>query len=56
MVLELDAATFTAGAGVQDEVPLAHQGKLLGVLDRWAPPAAARGRHACRLHFSIFSN
>jgi hypothetical protein len=36
LVLELDVAAFTSGPGVQDEVPLAHQGKFLGVLDRHA--------------------
>ena len=52
MVLELDAASFTAGAGVQDEVPLAHQGKLLGVLDRCAlsPLAGQPSRLPCLYH------
>ena len=36
MLLELDIASFTRSEDAQDEVPLAHQGKFLGLLDRQA--------------------
>ena len=42
-MLEVDVASFTSGAGVQDEVPLAHQGKLLGVAGQVAAPCPATG-------------
>ena len=37
-MLEVDAVSFTSGEGAQDEVPLQHQRKLLGVLDRCYDP------------------
>ena len=36
MLLEIDVASFTKNDDAQDEVPLAHQGKFLGLLDRQA--------------------
>ena len=36
MLLEIDVASFTRNKAAQDEVPLAHQGKFLGLLDRQA--------------------
>ena len=36
MLLEIDVASFTRNGNAQDEVPLAHQGKFLGLLDRQA--------------------
>ena len=36
MLLEVDVASFTRNEDAQDEVPLAHQGKFLGLLDRQA--------------------
>lgn len=34
MLLEIDVASFTRNEDAQDEVPLAHQGKFMGLLDR----------------------
>ena len=36
MLLEIDVASFTRNEDAQDEVPLTHQGKFLGLLDRQA--------------------
>lgn len=35
LVLEVDIPSFTCGSAAQDEVPLDHQGKYLGLLDRY---------------------
>ena len=52
LMLELDPVAFTSGAGVQDEVPIARQRKLLGVVDRCAaqPPCPANPPHPCQLN------
>ena len=34
ILLEIDVASFTRNEAAQDEVPLGHQGKFLGLLDR----------------------
>lgn len=39
LVLEIDVASFTSSSPAQDEVPLSHQRKFLGLLDRCSTSA-----------------